>query len=180
MSSSSKPFSGPRDICLENNVLSIPFKRLKHMCHVRWYFRWKNVIIFQRVQKLVSCLSSKDVIYKQSWLCCKPQLFSFGLYIRQNDFFKELQRLRLVAVVLQISAQGKSIWKLNFWETLTRILLVYQLHWDKCIFHSDRKSGSGGSFAICFRDWNVFCPFLFHFIWRNLDVFWRCLIEIEN
>ena len=149
------------------------------MCHVRWYLRWQNVI-FQHVQKLVSCLSSKDVIYKQSWLCFKPQPFPFGLYIRQNDILKELQRLCLVAVVLQISAQRESIRKVNFREALTRLSLIYQLHWKKFIFHGDRKSSGDGSFIIYFRDWSVSCPFLFHCIWRNLNVFRRCLIEVDN
>ena len=83
--------------------------------------------MFQHVHKLVSCLSSKDVIYKQSWLCFKPQPLPFGLYIRQNDLLKELQRLRLVAVVLQISTQRESIWKLNFQVALTRLSLLTAL-----------------------------------------------------
>ena len=78
---------------------------------------------------------------------------------------KEIEeRLRLVAVVLQISTQRESIRKLNFREALTRLSLVYQLHWEKFIFHGDRKSGSDGSFIIYSKDWNVFCPFLFHYI----------------
>ena len=134
------------------------------MCHVRWYLCRQNVVIFQHVQKFVSCLSSKDVIYKQSWLCFKLQPFPFGLYIRQNNLLKELQRLRFVAVVLQISTQRDSIEKLNFREALTRLFLVYQLHWEKFIFHGNRKSGSDGSFIIYSRYWNIFCPFLFHCI----------------
>ena len=128
------------------------------MWHVRWYLCRQNVVIFQHVQKFVSCLSSKDVIYKQSWLCFKPQTFPNGLYIRQNDLFKEFQRLRLTAVVLQISAQRESIRKLNFREALTCLSLVYQLYWEKFISHGDRKSGSDGSFIIYSREWNVFCP----------------------
>ena len=128
------------------------------MCHVRWYLCRQNVVIFQHVQKFVSCLSSKDVIYKQSWLCFKPQTFPNGLYIRQNDLFKEFQRLRLIAVVLQISAQRESIRKLNFREALTCLSLVYQLYWEKFISHGDRKSGSDGSFIIYSRERNVFCP----------------------
>ena len=128
------------------------------MWHVRWYLCRQNVVIFQHVQKFVSCLSSKDVIYKQSWLCFKAQTFPNGLYIRQNDLFKEFQRLRLIAVVLQISAQRESIRKLNFREALTCLSLVYQLYWEKFISHGDRKSGSDGSFIIYSREWNVFCP----------------------
>ena len=82
----------------------------------------------------------------------------------QDDLLKELQRLRLAAVVLQISAQRESIRKLNFREALTRLSLVHQLHREKFIFHGDTKSGSEGSFIIYSRDWNVFCPFLFHCI----------------
>ena len=90
----------------------------------------------------------------------------------QNDPLKEIQRLRLVAVVLQISAQRESIRKLNFWGPLTRLSLVYQLHRDKFIFHGDRKSGSDGSFIIYSRDWNVFCPFfsiVFEEIWTFFE-----------
>ena len=134
------------------------------MCHVRWYLRSQNVVIFQHVQNLASCLSSKDIIYKQIWLCFKPLPFPLGLYIRQNDLLKEFQRLRLVVVMLQISAQKESIRKLNFRKALTGLSLVYQVHWGKFIFHGDRKSGSDGYFIINSRDWNVFCPFLFHCI----------------
>ena len=109
------------------------------MCHVRWYLRWQKVVIFQHVQKLVSCLSLKDIIYKQRWLCFKPQPFPFSLYMCQNDLLKELQRLYLADVGLQISAQRESIQKLNFWEVLTRLFLLYQLHWEKFIFHGDKK-----------------------------------------
>ena len=184
------PFSSPRDICLENYVLNIPFMKsftnvftVKSSgwspCHVRWYLRWQNVVIFQHIQKLASCLSSKDVIYKQSWLSLKPRPFPVGLYIRQNDLYKELQRLRLVALVLQISDQRESVRKLNFREALTHLSLVYQLHWEKFIFHGDRKSGRNGSFIIYSRDCNVFCPFLsivFEEIWTYFEGVWSKLI----
>ena len=81
----------------------------------------------------------EDVIDKQSWFCLKPQSFPFSLYIQQNDLLKELQRLRLVVLVLQISAQRESIWKLNFREAVTRLFLVYQLHLEKFIFYCDKK-----------------------------------------
>ena len=109
------------------------------MYHVRWYLRVQSGVIFQHVQKLVSCLSSKDILYKQSWLYFKPKTFPFGLYIRQNNLFKELQRLHFVAVGLQISARRESIWKLNFWEALTRLFVVYQLRLENFIFHGYKK-----------------------------------------
>ena len=151
------------------------------MCHVRWYLRWQKVVIFQHVQKLVSCLSLKDIIYKQRWLCFKPQPFPFSLYMCQNDLLKELQRLYLADVGLQISAQRESIQKLNFWEVLTRLFLLYQLHWEKFIFHGDKKSGSDGSSIIYFysRDWNVFCSFfsiVFEEIWTYFEGVWSKLI----
>ena len=149
------------------------------MYHVRWYLRRQSGVIFQHVQKLVSCLSSKDILYKQSWLCFKPKPFLFGLYIRQNNLFKELQRLHFVTVMLQISAWKESIWKLNFWDALTRLFLVYQLRLENFIFHGYKKNGSDGSFIIYSRDWNVFCPFfsiVFEEIWTYFKGVWSKLI----
>ena len=118
------------------------------MHHVWWYLRWQNVVIFQHVQKRVSCLSSKDIIFRGQTSCVpSPQSFPFSLYIWQNYLLKELQGLPLVNVVLQISTQRIFFWIFSF---------VYQLHWEKFIFHDDRKSGSDGSFIIYSRDRNVF------------------------
>ena len=82
--------------------------------------------------------------------------------MRQNDPLNEIQRLRLVAVVLQISAESESIRKLNFREALSFPCISTAL--GEFIFHGDTKKGSDGSFFIYSKDWNVFCPFLFHYI----------------
>ena len=131
-----------------------------------------KMLLSFRTSRNLSVVCLRKTPYKQSWLYFKPQPFPFGLYIRQNDLLEELQRLHLLAIVLQISAQRESIQKLNFREALTRLSLVYQLHWEKFICHADRKSGSDGSFIIYSRDWNVFCPFF--------PLYLKCLIEVDN
>ena len=171
MSSSSMPFLNPRDICLENHVLNFPLMKsfanlftVKYSCSntcvmFGGIFVDKMLLSFSTSRNLsVVCPRKTSYISKAG--CFKPQPFPFGLYRRQNDLLKELQRLRLVAVVLQISAQRESIRKLNVREALTRLSLVYQLHWEKFIFHGDRKSDCDEYFIIYSRDWNVFCPFV--------------------
>ena len=141
----------------------------------------KMLLSFRTSRNLsVVCPRKMSHISKTVWLCFKPQPFPFDLYIGQNNLLKELQKLRLVAVVFQINAQRESIRKLNFLDALTRPSLVYQRHWEKFIFHGYRKSDSDGSYITYSRDWNVFYPFLFHSIWRNLDVCPRCLIKVDN
>ena len=110
----------------------------------------------------VVCLQKMSYISKAGCVSSPNLSHSVFTYDRMISLrnFKDC----LVAVVLQISAQRESIRKVNFREALTRLSLIYQLHWKKFIFHSDRKSSGDGSFIIYFRDWSVFCPFLFHCI----------------
>ena len=148
------------------------------MWHVRWYLCRQNVVIFQHVQKFVSCLSSKDVIYKQSWLCFKAQTFPNGLYIRQNDLFKEFQRLRLIAVVFKLALKENPFGNWIF----GRLWLVFPLYINcigRNLFPMVIEKVAVMDPLSSIPESGTFFVLLFHCIWRNLDVF-RCLIEVDN
>ena len=57
---------------------------------------------------------------------------------------------------------------MDFREALTRLSLVYQLHWEKFIFHGDRKSGSDGSFINYIPEIGTFFAPFFSIVFKEI------------